>query len=287
MSGNGRNRGHRRNNHNNHNSNQTLSSVAREATSDLADDSPTMLMFQGMHHKLTNRQDRNERLVKCSRDVTIESKRIIFLLHSIVKKESLTKKIEEAKERIQKLINGPIKAITLELENSPAYLHSRAVTAGYQEYIEARTLLSLMEKKEIITYPEVLQELTYTTTSEEGTVKTLVALVPQLDYMLGLADLSGELMRRAINSISSGDSEDCFFACQAVRELYAGFLGLFNVGKEIARKQPTTRANVSKVEYAVYALRVRGGEAPPSLLLGAAGAGEWDRHAHSDDEGFY
>lgn len=99
------------------------------------------------------------------------------------------------------------------------------MTAGYQEYIEARTLLSLMEKKEIISYSDVVKELTYIITTDEGSEKVLVALVPQLDYMLGLADLSGELMRRAINSISSGDSEDCFFACQVVRELYAGFLG--------------------------------------------------------------
>lgn len=101
------------------------------------------------------------------------------------------------------------------------------MTAGYQEYIEARTLLSLMEKKEIITYSDVIKELTYTINSEDGSVIILVALVPQLDYVLGLADLSGELMRRAINSISSGDSEDCFFACQVVRDLYAGFLGKF------------------------------------------------------------
>lgn len=137
----------------------------------------------------------------------------------------MEKKIGEAKDRIQKLIDGPIKTITMELENRPAYLHSRAVTAGYQEYVEARTLLSLMEKKEIITYADIVKEMTSTITLEGGDLKTLVPLVPQLDYMLGLADLSGELMRRAINSISSGDSEDCYFACQVVRHLYAGFSG--------------------------------------------------------------
>lgn len=57
------------------------------------------------------------------------------------------------------------------------------------------------------------------------------------------------------------------------------------MGKELARKMSTTRNNVAKVEAAVYALRVRGGEAPPLLLLPVKP--EWDAIEHSDDEGYY
>ena len=46
-----------------------------------------------------------------------------------------------------------------------------------------------------------------------------------------------------------------------------------------------TRANVNKVEMAVYALRVRGGETPAPLLLPAAP--DWEAPHHSDDEGYY
>lgn len=64
--------------------------------------------------------------------------------------------------------------------------------------------------------------------------------------------------------------------------------GLFGVGKELSRKMSTTRANVAKVETAVYALRVRGGEAPPTLLLPPPTPNDWENHGHhSDDEGFY
>lgn len=133
--------------------------------------------------------------------------------------------MKEADERIQKLIKGPIKSIGLELENSPAYLHSRAVTAGFQEYIEARTLYSLMASKQIITFPEVQKEFSFVVQDDEEKERTLVTMIPHLDYMLGLADLTGELMRKAINSISSGDSDECFHACQVVRDLYTGSLG--------------------------------------------------------------
>lgn len=63
---------------------QTLSTVAREAAASLAPDSPILAMFKNAALKLNERQDRHERLVKLSRDITIESKRIIFLLHSAI-----------------------------------------------------------------------------------------------------------------------------------------------------------------------------------------------------------
>lgn len=41
--------------------------------------------FREYAAELDARHDRHERLVKISRDVTIESKRIIFFLHSLMK----------------------------------------------------------------------------------------------------------------------------------------------------------------------------------------------------------
>ncbi|RVE46173.1 hypothetical protein evm_009177 [Chilo suppressalis] len=284
MSGRGRYRGHRNRRE------PTLSSVARENALSLPADSPVLSMFKSAAVQLNKRQDRHERLVKLSRDITIESKRIIFLLHSAITKESAEKAVSEANNRLTALIQGPIKNIGLELENSPAYLHSRAVTAGFQEFIEARTFCSLMEKGVIITHDEVKKELEYSMESSEDAEneRTLVTMLPIVDYMLGLADLTGELMRKAINSIASGDSEECFQSCQNVRDLYTGFIGLFGMGKELARKIITTRSNVSKVELAVYALKVRGGEAPATLLLQPAAPNELEEPLnYSDDEGYF
>ncbi|CAG4939592.1 unnamed protein product [Parnassius apollo] len=261
MSGRGKYRNNRH--HNQH----TLSSVDRETAVSLAADSPILAMYKTAALKLNTRQDRHERLVKLSRDITIESKRIIFLLHSAITKEACEKAVSEANERLQKLVKGPIKSIGLELENVPAYLHSHAVTAGF------RSLLRHEHFEDI---------------AKDEPERTVVTMLTQSDYMLGLADLTGELMRRAINSISSGESEECFNCCQNVRELYTGFLGVCGCGRELVRKLGTTRRNVEKVEGAAYALRVRGGEAPAALL--AAAPEPWDvpaRHHHDEDEGFY
>ncbi|XP_026763257.2 translin-associated protein X [Galleria mellonella] len=284
----GRGRFHRGNRNKNQ---QTLSSVARETAASLAPDSPVLAMFRSAAIKLNDRQDRHERLVKLSRDITMESKRIIFLLHSAITEEATKKAVEDANERLQKLISGPLKSIGLELENSPAYLHTRAVTAGFQEFIEARTLCSLMEKKVIIPYKEVQTELSYNVKEEiDGNEieRSVITKMPQTDYMLGIADLTGELMRRAINTIASGDSAECIYVCQVVRELYTGYLGLFGMGKELGRKMNVTRANVAKVEAAVYALHVRGGEAPSTLIVPPpALQQDWENNHLSDDEGYY
>lgn len=46
-------------------------------------DSPLILQFKAYAKELVDKQDRYERITKISRDITIESKRIIFLLHTI------------------------------------------------------------------------------------------------------------------------------------------------------------------------------------------------------------
>ena len=50
-----------------------------------ADDTPVTAMFRGFAAQLDNKHDTYERLVKKSRDVTIESKRIIFMLHRVTR----------------------------------------------------------------------------------------------------------------------------------------------------------------------------------------------------------
>lgn len=55
---------------------------AREVLRQIDKDHPTMQAFMQYNTELVEKQDRYERIVKLSRDITIESKRIIFLLHN-------------------------------------------------------------------------------------------------------------------------------------------------------------------------------------------------------------
>lgn len=56
---------------------------AKEAITDLDESNPVIQAFRAFSCELDEKHDRYENIVKLSRDITIESKRIIFLLHSI------------------------------------------------------------------------------------------------------------------------------------------------------------------------------------------------------------
>ncbi|XP_037972716.2 translin-associated protein X [Plutella xylostella] len=266
---------------------------------DAAAAGPVLAQFRAAAAALNDRHDRHERLVKLSRDITIESKRIIFLLHSAISVEEQEKATMDAMDRLNALIAGPIKAIGIELEQKPAYLHARAVSPGFQEFCEAYTFCYLMKHKELPPWSKLQNDFTYQIKNievEEQPERTVVTMLTQSDFLLGLADLSGELMRRAINSISRGiasDNQECHSCCQTTRDLFTGFVGLFGASKEVSRKLCVTRANVGKVEAALYALALRPAGAGDAGAGGAGGAGtarlrDWaEPPALSDDEGFY
>lgn len=48
----------------------------------LDENNPILKMFRDFSTVLDAKHDRHERIVKLNRDITIESKRIIFLLHN-------------------------------------------------------------------------------------------------------------------------------------------------------------------------------------------------------------
>lgn len=230
----------------------------------LPPDNPVILMFKQISCHLTDRHDRHERLVKLSRDITIESKRVIFLLHSCMGKEDREKGMEEAKERLGTLIAGPLKLIGLELHNRPDYLHCRASSPGFQEFVEAYTFYSVLNDATIPTCDDIQSEMIYTETNDEGEEKTFMTVMTQRDYMLGLADLTGELMRRNIHCITSGEIGDGELTFEVIQMLHTGFLGLVWTSKELHRKFSTTSANTAKAESAMFGVQVRNVESVPS-----------------------
>lgn len=73
-------RGGRRNFRNNNNNNRDAPKKQPEPQDT---NNPVIKQFQLYSVELDDKHDRHERLVKASRDITIESKRIIFLLHNV------------------------------------------------------------------------------------------------------------------------------------------------------------------------------------------------------------
>lgn len=86
--------------------------------------------FQDCSKKLDVHHDRHERLVKLSRDITIESKRVIFLLHRIHDEGTKEKLIKEADSKLQFLVTTSWNKVAKELANQDPYHYVRAYSPG-------------------------------------------------------------------------------------------------------------------------------------------------------------
>jgi predicted translin family RNA/ssDNA-binding protein len=136
----------------------------------------------------------------------------------------------------------------------------RAYSPGMQEFIEGLTLYHFVR--------------TGTVLSREGVQARLGGLPVSVgDYLLGLADLTGELMRLATNAAARGSDRPAGIV-RVLQALAAGFGQLPARGlPDLDKKMEVMGASLRKVETLCYELRVRGAERPPQMLLAALDAG--------------
>ena len=125
---------------------------------------PFFVQFKNHAAFLDRRHDKRERLVKLSRDITIESKRIIFLLHRIKQlpkedkeeaedndqassdqdicidkgNEEEDKILNEAEDRLKVLETDTWRQVATELVNEDPFMYLRSYTGGtsYTKYFE-------------------------------------------------------------------------------------------------------------------------------------------------------
>jgi len=90
--------------------------------------------------------------------------------------------------------------------------------------------------------------------------------VPPAEYVLGISDVAGELMRIAVHSVGVGDKETPFVICHTLRELCTAMSSLYGIARDLPQKLSSLRQSLAKVEAACYAIHVRGSELPDHLL---------------------
>ena len=92
------------------------------------------------------------------------------------------------------------------------------------------------------------------------------AYLTPVEYVLGIADLTGELMRKCINSVGTGDIEEPFKLSFLLQNIYQALLLCNNYSKDLKRKLFTLKCSVQKCENACYAIKIRGTEIPRHML---------------------
>lgn len=94
----------------------------------------------------------------------------------------------------------------------------------------------------------------------------LCDMLTPVDYVLGICDLTGELMRKCINSVGTGDIEEPFKLSLILQSIYEALMVCGNHSKELKRKLFTLKCSLQKVENACYAIKIRGTETPKHML---------------------
>lgn len=257
--------------------------------------SPIVQMFRCFQQELDQRYDKYERLVKLSRDITIESKRVIFLLHRV--KNLLESKdiLDQAEEKLLSLESTKLKEVAKELFGTDPFQFIRAVSPGLQEYIEAVTFFYFLKDNCLVPLSAVQARLVFPASRQTGNLvdqhesdkiadnenqeninlldvsmdsdAAISVVIAPTEYFLGIADLTGELMRRAINSVGEGDLGCPFAICTFLQEIEAACSLVGNACWELNKKMFTMRQSLKKVEMACYTLHVRGFEIPKHMLV--------------------
>ncbi|KAM5165582.1 translin-associated protein X [Mantella aurantiaca] len=236
--------------------------------------SPVILAFKSFQNELDARHDKYERLVKYSRDITTESKRTIFLLHRVISEPNKDDVLDEAKRKLDG-VREKIKQVAQELVGEDIYQYHRAITSGLQEYVEAVTFQHFITNRTLLNLEDINRQLIFEnnvingdSNNEDQTRPNILSLqITHVDYLLGIADLTGELMRLCISSVGNGDIDTPFQLTQFLREIFDGFAYIGNTGPyEISRKLYTLKQSLGKVENACYMLKVRGSEIPKHML---------------------
>jgi len=216
--------------------------------------SETMKLFSVYAKEYDDFNDRYERIVKSSRDITIQSKRLIYQLHRVFS-TGKDETIKQANAGLQE-IHLLIAKITNELEDQDPYKYKRSFTNGMQEYIEAISLYYFIDKRTLISKAQVEEAI------QKAHPKNTFFPVMLLDYILGIADLTGELMRMAINSITGGDRELPYIICHLVAQISQSYDNLPYKYNDVEKKVPVLKQSLAKIENVCYQLKMQKYEFP-------------------------
>lgn len=287
---NGKSRGNRADKRGN--KRQGIGGRGLETLENIDENSPVIKFFMNCRKELDKKHDRYEKLVKLSRDITIESKRIIFLLHTFCssKPEKQDEILTEAETRLNNLVSSSFKSVSEELNSEDQYQYNRAFTSGMQEFVEALTFYSYLKFGSLCGWSDIRKKLIYTQLDEDDThseIKTSSLIVTPADYLLGVEDMTGEMMRLCINSLATGNVDGSFKSCSFVRNLYTRLLSLNNVGsKEYFKKLSVTKQSLEKMENFCYMIHTRASEIENKVIADIVTSKIEDSRV-DEDEGFY
>ncbi|ODO06076.1 hypothetical protein L198_01305 [Cryptococcus wingfieldii CBS 7118] len=218
--------------------------------------------FEAYRAELDDENALRESLIILSRSITQLSKKLIFHLHrgaTLPTSAQRQKNLEQGKgkEREIALLFGQIRDKLREANKRKDgwewgfWKWRKSVTPGLEEYIEGLSFMWYLEHGSLVSLEDVQKAV-----SDENGQPYLV-VTPE-DYILGMSDLTGELMRYATNALGTGDHETPLAVCDFVRTVKTHFDAINPDSlRQLSKKQDETQRSLEKIEKVCYALRLR------------------------------
>eukprot|EP00033_Pygsuia_biforma_P003088 GCRY01003395.1.p1 GENE.GCRY01003395.1~~GCRY01003395.1.p1 ORF type:complete len:221 (+),score=18.10 GCRY01003395.1:217-879(+) len=183
---------------------------------------------------LDENQEKREKLIRQSRDITAESKKIIFGLHRLGFGSSDTDLFQSVNEKVTNIFAS--------LQRNDFWGFHSTFSPGLQEWIEAHAFHHYLKTNGELLLLEDLNTLIWNNAERAA---SLMESVPLLDYLLGILDMTGEVMRLAVGA--PGGSETATKACAFLQSIERTFLLVQVNSSEFTRKMSTLSASTSKV----------------------------------------
>lgn len=188
-------------------------------------------------------------------------------------------------------ITTQLSSVAPDLQGLNAYRYARQISGGVQEYIEAASFQHYLETANLLSYEDAaagMRAISSNALPGDGTTEIgssgLGVELGYEDYLLGIYDMTGELMRFAITTMATNQALPTIPSASAQRNVLTDMRALRSAleslecgsgpfAKEADKKADVMRNSVEKVERALYGLTVRGAERPkgwmPDLSAGS------------------
>lgn len=181
---------------------------------------------QQLKNDYTKHESERRQIISLSNIVLHDSKRVIFSLH-----RGDVKKAQESLVEIEKILN--------DLEKK--FGHSRVVSegsykAGVEEYVEAKMFFMVDQGGKV----DKIKNIT----------------VDAESYLGGISDLTGELVRKAINQAASGKFEEVKKTKKIIEDIMAELVEFDMTGYQ-RTKYDQAKSNLKKIEQINYEIRLR------------------------------
>ncbi len=178
--------------------------------------------FESIKKELQEFDVKREKTIQASREIIRLSKLIIYSVHRN-ELDTANKLIKDIKEKIKLL------------DKNKSYDTGISFVA-FQEYVEAITFYEIIKNNKLPSKKELNVEVEA--------------------YLTGLADLTGELVRKAVHDAIKKDFKSVVKIKDLVEDIYGEFLKFDLRNGEVRKKSDSIKWNLSKLEDMVFSLNV-------------------------------